>query len=140
MSERDITRVGGQPETTVSREEVDYLYSFILGHGYEVVRSPSTGEHHALPMDCVRAHKAFDALTAERDDAIHGRDLARLDTEREREAVRALTAERDRLREALKTARTWLARPSDLPAQHAESLIRATHEIDEILARTEADG
>jgi len=72
------------------------------------------------------------ALTAERDDAIHGRDLARLDTEREREAVRALTAERDRLREALREVRGQLSLGPD--GDEARRI------IDAALSRTEADG
>lgn len=38
---------------------------------------------------------------------------------------------------ALRDARKWIARPSDIPAQHAETLIRVTHEIDDVLAEWE---
>ena len=60
----------------------------------------------------------------------------------EREKQRADRAEEQlrELREALRTARSWMCRPSDVEAQHAKTLIRASHEIDALLSRTEGDG
>lgn len=43
-------------------------------------------------------------------------------------------AEVPELVNALRTALTWLATPSDVQAQHRETLIRVTHEMRAVLA------
>jgi hypothetical protein len=87
---------------------------------------------------------ALEQAEQERDDRFTQADLDFFSANADDYAARAWKAEEklakaNELARAVRTGLTWLARPSDLPAQHADTLIRATNEMREALAAWEAE-